>query len=320
MFIQPKSRSSSSTTVPHKSPSRSSNRRQDRLMKHLLLLFTICMTLPAQDAFQVKVSGHGQPMILIPGLSSSGETYDSTVARYKDRYECHVLTLAGFAGVPRVPAPFLDKVRDSVAVYIRDKKLTKPVIVGHSLGGFLALEIGSKYPDLVGPLVILDAYPFMMGATNPSATAEQAKEAEVQIRKYMPGESQDAYERVVKSGMSTRMMVTKDPDLDRLIGWGLKTDRFAAADAMAELIGTDLRDDLTKIKNRTLVLGTWIGWKEYTDKPHVEANLKSQYAKLAGVEIYVADTARHFIMWDDPDWMFAKMDGFLKSGAARSSR
>jgi pimeloyl-ACP methyl ester carboxylesterase len=299
-------------------------------MKPLLLLFAACMTLPAQDAFQVKVSGHGpqgQTMILIPGLSSSGETYDSTVARYKDRYECHVLTLAGFVGVPRIPATpqngMLDTVRDAVATYIREKKLNKPVIVGHSLGGFLALSIASKYPDLVGPLVILDSYPFMMGATNPSATLEQAKEAEVQIRKYMPGESQDAYERVVKSGMSTRMMVTKDSDLDRLIGWGLKTDRTAAADAMAEMIGVDLRDDLTKIKSRTLVLGSWIGWKEYTDRPHVEGNLKSQYAKLAGVEIHVADTARHFIMWDDPDWMFAQMDGFLKSSsnsAARSSR
>ena len=60
--------------------------------------------LAAQQPFQVKVSGHGQPMILIPGLSSSGETWDTTVDHYKDRFECHVLTVAGFAGVPRVPA------------------------------------------------------------------------------------------------------------------------------------------------------------------------------------------------------------------------
>jgi N-formylmaleamate deformylase len=112
-------------------------------MKTLLLILTTflatALTLPAQDAFQVKVSGHGQQMILIPGLSSSGETYNSTVEHYKDRFECHVLTLAGFVGVPRVPAPFLDTVRDGVAAYIRDKKLNKPVIVGHSLGGFIRL-------------------------------------------------------------------------------------------------------------------------------------------------------------------------------------
>jgi pimeloyl-ACP methyl ester carboxylesterase len=289
-------------------------------MKTLLLLFTACSILPAQDAFQVKVSGHGQPMILIPGLSSGGETWDSTVAHYKDRFECHVLTVAGFNGVPRVPAPMLDTVRDAVATYIREKKLAKPVIVGHSLGGFLALELGSKYPDLVGPLVIVDAYPFMAGIADPSTTPEQAKAQAADMRKYMGNQSQDMYERYVKSGVATRMMTTKDSDFERLIEWGLKSDRSAATDAMAEMFAADLRDDLARIKSRTLVLGSWIGYKEYTDRPKTLANLKLQYSKLRDVQIRLNDTARHFIMWDDPEWMFAQIDAFLNNSATVSGR
>jgi N-formylmaleamate deformylase len=289
-------------------------------MKTLLLLFTACSILPAQDAFQVKVSGHGQPMILIPGLSSGGETWDSTVAHYKDRFECHVLTVAGFNGVPRVPAPMLDTVRDAVATYIREKKLAKPVIVGHSLGGFLALELGSKYPDLVGPLVIVDSYPFMVGIYDPAATVAQAKANADEMRKYMGNQSQDMYERYVKSGVATRMMTTKDSDFERLIEWGLKSDRSAVTDAMAEMFATDLRDDLAQIKSRTLVLGSWIGYKEYTDGPKTLANLKLQYSKLPGVQIRLNDTARHFIMWDDPEWMFAHIDAFLNNGATVSGR
>jgi N-formylmaleamate deformylase len=289
-------------------------------MKPLLLLLTACSILPAQDAFQVKVSGHGQPMILIPGLSSGGETWDSTVAHYKDRFECHVVTVAGFNGVPRVPAPMLDTVRDAVAAYIRDKKLARPAIVGHSLGGFLALELGSKYPDLVGPLVIVDAYPFMAGIYDPSTTPEQAKAQAAEMRKYMGGQSQDMYERYVKSGIATRMMTTKDSDFERLIEWGLKSDRSAVSDAMAEMFAADLRDDLARIKSRTLVLGSWIGFKEYTDAPKTLANLKLQYSKLPDVQIRLNDTARHFIMWDDPEWMFAQMDAFLTTSAAVSGR
>jgi len=289
-------------------------------MKTLLLLLTACLILPAQDAFQVKVSGHGQPMILIPGLSSGGETWDSTVAHYKDRFECHVLTVAGFNGVPRVPAPMLDTVRDAVATYIREKKLAKPVIAGHSLGGFLALELGSKYPDLVGPLVIVDAYPFMAGIADPSTTPEQAKAQAADMRKYMGNQSQDMYERYVKSGVATRMMTTKDSDFERLIEWGLKSDRSAATDAMAEMFAADLRGDLARIKSRTLVLGSWIGYKEYTDGPKTLANLKLQYSKLPDVQIRLNDTARHFIMWDDPEWMFAHIDAFLNNGATVSGR
>src|SRR5579864_4212905 len=204
-------------------------------MKTLLLILSAALTLPAQDAFRVKVTGHGQAMILIPGLSSDGSTYDSTVEHYKDRYECHVLTLAGFVGVPRIPAPMLETERDAIAAYIREKKLSKPVIVGHSLGGFLAIEIAEKYPDLVGPLVILDSYPFMSGIYDPNATAEDAKSSAEQMRKYMGAQTQDDYERYVKSGVATRMMATKESDFDKLTEWGLKTDRTAATDAMAEM-------------------------------------------------------------------------------------
>ena len=280
-------------------------------MKLLLLSLTLTCGLLAQDAFQVKVGGHGQPMILIPGLSSSGETWDTTVAHYQDRFQCHVLTVAGFAGVPRVPAPMLDRVRDGLADYIRKNKIEKPVIVGHSLGGFVALALAAKYPSLPGKLVIVDAYPFFGGLSDPEITPAKARENVAQMRQYMGAQTQDMYERYVKSGVATRMMVTKDSDFERIVAWGLASDRTAVTDAMSELFAADLRDDLANIKSPTLVLGTWIGASQYTDRQRTEANLRRQYAKLAGVEIQITDTARHFIMWDDPDWMFGQLDRFL---------
>jgi pimeloyl-ACP methyl ester carboxylesterase len=275
----------------------------------LLLTLALASAALAQATFQVKVSGHGRPMILIPGLSSSGETWDTTIDHFKDRYECHVLTVAGFAGVPRVPAPMLEKVRDGLADYIRRNKLDHPIVIGHSLGGFVALDFGARYPDLPGRLVIVDAYPFFSGIADPKTTVEQARASAEQIRGYKM--SQDAYERYVKSGVSTRSMVTSEAGFDRITAWGLASDRTAVADAMAELFGADLRDDLSAIKVPTLVLGAWIAYKDYTDHARTEANLRVQYAKLAGVEIQITDTAHHFIMWDDPEWMFRHLDRFV---------
>jgi pimeloyl-ACP methyl ester carboxylesterase len=284
-------------------------------MNTLLLSFALVSGLLAQDPFQVTVTGHGSPMILIPGLSSSGETWDTTVAHYQERFECHVLTLAGFAGVPRVPAPMLDRVRDALATYIRQKKLDHPVIVGHSLGGFVALDLAVHYPDLPGKLVIVDAYPFFAGISNPKITAAEVTQMVAGMRQYFGGQTQDDYLRYVKSGIATRGMVEKESDFDRITSWGLATDRTAVTDATCELFAADLREDLARIKSPTLVLGSWIGYKQYTDRPHVDANLRAQYAKLAGVRIELTDTAHHFIMWDDPGWLFAQMDGFL--GTAR---
>jgi pimeloyl-ACP methyl ester carboxylesterase len=282
-------------------------------MKTLLIALALTTGLAAEQPFQVKITGHGQPMILIPGLSCPGEVWDGTVARYKDRYEMHVISLAGFAGVPRVPGPFLETARDAIAAYIRKNKLDHPIIVGHSLGGSLALDIAIHYPEIAGKLVIVDSYPMLAGIMDPTMTAEKAKDVSAQMRKGMEQQSQDTFERTTKSGMYTRPMVTKDSDLDRIIAWGLKSDRTAVTDAMSELFGQDLRADVSKIKIPVLVMATWIGYKEYGGSHDTtEANLRAQYAKIDGVQLAVTDTARHFIMWDDPNWMFAQMDRFLE--------
>ncbi len=124
------------------------------------------------------------------------------------------------------------------------------------------------------------------------------------------------FERTTKSGMYTRPMVTKDSDLDRLIAWALKSDRTALTDAMSELIAGDLRADVAKIKVPVLVDGNLdrLQGVRRDRTRHIEASLRAQYAKLDGVRIAVTDTARHFIMWDDPNWMFAQMDRFLRTG------
>jgi len=280
-------------------------------MKTILLSLAFAAGLVAAQPFQVKVTGHGPAMILIPGLTCPGEVWDSTVAHYQGKYQVHVLSLAGFAGVPAVPGPVIDNVREALAAYIRDNHLVKPIIVGHSLGGFVALDLAASHPELPGKLVIVDAYPFFAGLADPVATLEKAKANAEMMRKGMAAQTQEAYNAYVKSGASSRMMVTKDADFERVVAWGLSSDRATVGDAMSGLFGTDLRGDLARIHSPTLVLGSWIAYKQWTDHARTEANLRSQYAKLAGVEIAVTDTARHFIMWDDPDWMFGQIDHFL---------
>jgi pimeloyl-ACP methyl ester carboxylesterase len=313
-FVHCNSRSQRERAVHHKFPLPGLEPPQDGLMKKTTLAFALMLpaAVMAQSSFQVKIAGHGDPMILIPGLASSGETWDSTVARYKDRYECHVLTLAGFAGVPKIPSngtPMLERVREDLAAYIRDKKLVKPVIVGHSLGGYVALDLASKYPDLPGKIIIVDAYPSLAAIFQPDITSEQAKAQSAMTRQYMT--SQPRTEEAARSQI--RAMVTKDADFERVMSWSRASDYSAVVDAMVELYAGDLRADIVAIHSPTLVLATWIGFKDYTDRTKTEANLHREYAKLEGVDIRMSDTSRHFIMYDEPQWFFAQLDPFLSA-------
>jgi pimeloyl-ACP methyl ester carboxylesterase len=308
-FVHCNSRSRFRRAVRHKFSHARREPPQHEHMKNkqLVLFLTLIAAASAESSFQVKINGHGPAMILIPGLASSGATWDSTVARYQDRYECHVLTLAGFAGVPRIPAPMLETVREDLAAYIGDKKLNKPLIVGHSLGGFLALDLASKYPDLPGKLIIVDAYPSLGAIFRPEVTPELEKSEAAMMRKFMTSEA--GGEDIAKA--QVRMMVTSDKDFDRIMTWSHASDHSAVVDAMVEMYGTDLRVDIAAIRSPTLVLATWIAYKDYTDRKTLEENARREYANLKGVDLRITDTARHFIMYDDPQWLFTQIDSFL---------
>jgi N-formylmaleamate deformylase len=257
--------------------------------------------------FGVRVTGHGPPMILIPGLASSGDVWNTTVAHEQARFTCHVLDLPGFAGQPAIAAPVLPAVREALAGYIRRHRLDHPVIVGHSLGGFVALDLARSYPDLVGRLVIVDTLPFLPAATNPSATPESMRPVVETMRTRVVGATPEAFETQERGILAT--MISDPANQEIALGWAMRSDRAAVTQAMAEIMTTDLRPQLAAITVPTLVLATWRGWG--VGREPIEQGYTQQYAQLRGAKLVVADTAKHFVMFDDPAFLFGQMDAFL---------
>lgn len=269
-------------------------------------------------AFAVKISGHGQPMILIPGLNSSGATWDSTVAHYQNHYTCYVLTLAGFAGQPPIQGPLLPAVREQLAAYIVAQHLHRPVIVGHSLGGSLALDLAEHHPNLVGPLVIVDSLPFYPGAWFGAKTLADAQPILKQMQTGMAHMTEAQYIASAKSGASTNAMTLSPERQKTLEQWGVTTDMHTFIRADMELMNMDLRPGLAKITSPTLLLGTWMGWVKQISgygpkltRADFVASFKQQYATLPHLHFAMADHSEHFIMWDDPAWFFQQLDSFL---------
>ena len=260
-------------------------------------------------SFTVKVTGQGQPMILIPGLASSSATWDSTLAHYAGRYQFHVLNLAGFAGVPAAPGATLKQVEQELADYIAGQHLDHPVVVGHSLGGFLALQLAADHPGLTGKLVIVDSLPALGATQMPDITPEQLKASADRMRDGMLQSDLAAQDAARLRTVSS--MVTKPEDVARVVDWGVKSDRITVVNHMHDLMATDLRQDLARVQAPTLVLGTWVAYKAFAPRSAIEGVYLAQYAKLPGVKVEMADSARHFIMYDDPQWLFDRMDAFL---------
>lgn len=265
------------------------------------------------QSFHVEVYGQGKPMILIPGLTSHGSVWDETVARYKNQYECHVITLPGFAGQPAVDYgdSFTQTMRDEILSYIKEKGLEQVTILGHSLGGYMALFLASTEPMLFEQLVIVDGLPFLAAMQIPNATRETAKPIAEQMRAGMMGPRDNAYKAQQRALLYT--MMSKDEDVERALQWGIDSDPATAAQAMYEIFLNDLRQEISKIKSPTLVLGAWVAYKNYgATHDRTQASYEAQFKNLEGAKVVLTDKGKHFIMWDDPVFYFDQLDAVLR--------
>lgn len=262
-----------------------------------------------EKPFAVKVMGRGRPMILIPGLASSGEIWQTTVAHFQPRYQCHVLTPAGFAGQPPLPGPFLERQRQGVADYIRANNLQRPVIVGHSLGGLLTFWLGATEPDLVGPLIIVDSVP-CRGTLFRDLDAAAIKKQASEFGRLTATLPRDQYLK-----MAAQTVNTKDKKwLDLMIRWAADSDRGTVALAIEEGTALDLRDQVGAIKSPVLLIAAPAGVPPEISGLTREAlreRYRAQLVRIPHKQIVFALKAGHCVMIDEPEWLWEQMDRFL---------
>ena len=275
----------------------------------ILVAATPADALDAPKVIDVKVTGHGRPVILIPGLATPGAVWDDSVKHLQDKYQCHVVTIAGFGGLAPVKSDhLLDDVRDQLIAYIRAQKLEKPTIVGHSLGGNVALDLAEHAPELPGDIVVLDSLPFLAAIMMPGVTdAAGAKKAAASMRSTIGDRTPEQFAKY-QLDVSIPAMVTRPEDVKRIAEMCGKSDPTTVGQAMAELLGSDQRQDLGKIKCPILVLGALADKLQFAPRPALEANYKTQYANAPQTRFEFFEKAKHFIMIDDPAGFYAALD------------
>jgi N-formylmaleamate deformylase len=260
-------------------------------------------------AFSVRVVGSGPPMILIPGLTCSGEVWNDTVAHYHGRYQAHIVTLAGFAGQPAIGSPFMPRVRDELVAYIRAQGLVRPVIVGHSLGGFMALWIAATAPDEVGPVVAVDGVPFLAALGDPAMTPQGARPGAEQMRTMMASLTPEQF--AAQTQLSLSAMITDPKHLAEVEETSRASDPAAVGEAVYELMTTDIRPLLAAIRTPVLLVAAGQYAKDDAARAALAASYESQVSSVPEHRVVVAARARHFVMLDDPAFLFGEIDGFL---------
>ena len=251
-------------------------------------------------AVQGRVGENTPHIILIPGLVSSPDIWKEASAELGKTHALHLVGISGFAGLAPTDIPaqgVINDIVDELAQYIETQELKNVTIVGHSMGGFTALNMAIMHGGLIDKIIIVDSLPFYSALFNPEATVQTSRPQADAMRSQIL--AMDGKQFAQMQAGSAAIMSKSEAARKDILAWSLASDRATMASAVYELMTQDLREDIAAITTKTHVI---YAWDEAMRVPaaHIENIYKTQYKNLGAVHLTRIDNSFHFIMKDQP--------------------
>ncbi|WP_116919051.1 alpha/beta fold hydrolase [Tamilnaduibacter salinus] len=106
-----------------------------------------------------RVDGQGPPLILLHGLFGSLENLGGIAQRLSDQWRVHALDLRNHGRSPHSDTMDYPAMAADVKAYMDDAGLDRASVLGHSMGGKVAMELALTWPHSVDRLVVADIAP-----------------------------------------------------------------------------------------------------------------------------------------------------------------
>ncbi|TGD97964.1 alpha/beta fold hydrolase [Methylobacterium nonmethylotrophicum] len=260
------------------------------------------MTL-AGGRVSAEVFGGGRPLVLFHSLLSDRASFERVREPLAARFRVVVPDLPGFGGSEPVPGG-LEPVADRMAEALRDLGgQDRPVVLGNGYGGFVALQMAIRHPDLAERLVLADC-----GAcfSEPGRQAFRTMAA-VAAEKELAAVTDTAMRRLFAP---TFQAANEALMADRRAAF-LRTDPAVFRAACEALAGLDLRPDLAGVTVPTLVV---VGEEDEATPPAMSRALA---AGLPDARLALLPGCAHVPQLQDPALFLATVMPFLsETGAA----
>ena len=242
----------------------------------------------------------GRTVVLIPGLASSADVWDAAVPYLEAEYDVRLVQVAGFAGAApaEVDGPVTDAIAAALVDMLTENPGLDPVLVGHSMGGFVSVKAALLAPDMIDELVIVDSVPFLAGLFFPGATPDVAAVQGPAMAQQMAAMSREAFDAQQQAGLPR--LVKTESFVSELAGWGAASDQAVVSAVTGEMIGADLRADLAGLHTEALIM---VPYDQAMGVPReqIEGVYAAQYDAAPNARFDVIENSFHFIMIDQPE-------------------
>lgn len=261
----------------------------------------------------IQTIGTGDPVVLIPGLSTPRAVWSQLVPELAKDHQVILVQVNGFAGDDpgaNGEAGVLDGIVEDIHAYLAANRPGAARVIGHSMGGLVAMKLAIAHPESVDRLMVVDALPFFGTLFDDKATVESVRPIAETMRSRML-----AAATAIKAKASSP--VTSDPGGDMsltpegrisIANWSMRADPRVVAQAVYEDVTTDLRGKIAAIKVPMTVL-----YHTGDDPAGMNSKIYARdYSARPETKLVPVAGAAHFIMLDQPQRFASAVAEFLK--------
>jgi len=240
----------------------------------------------------IRSVGEGMPVIFIPGLASPPSVFGEAAEKIGKGNHLIFVQMNGFAGsAPNAAGVdnLLPGAVDELAAWLVANHLNKAAVIGHSMGGLMALMLAKRHPEAASRLLIVDSLPFYGMLFGPNATPENVRPVVEQMRAGLVAGTTPPQ---VPPHMSN-----SEANKAKILAWLKASDPKTVGEALVEDATTDVRPDLASIKIPVTVL---YAVPTPESKAMIAGLYASAYKDLSNVRLIPVEGSEHFIMLDQP--------------------
>jgi pimeloyl-ACP methyl ester carboxylesterase len=272
----------------------------------------------------VETRGTGPiPMVLVPALVCDWHMYDAFMLRNGQRFTMYAVTLPGF-GTSRPPpaplegqsyalTPWLDNAEQAILKLVEEKKLDKPILMGVSTGGHIALRTAIRSPDSFRSLIIINGLPaIQLRGAAVLTPAQRADMVDQQFAKELGSLTDEVW-----AASQTKWIKDNFPDPDHareVLAAAATVPKSTSGRYMLEYFASDVNDRLSALKMPLLAVSS-IPPAENSESQGFRDSWIATYAKLAQAKLAYFEGGTEFLTEDSPLELDKAIEQFIDGKA-----
>ena len=103
--------------------------------------------------------GQGIPFIILHGLFGISDNWSTFGKLLKDKYHVYIPDMRNHGRSPHSPVFDFPSMAEDIKEFIEELGLDDPILMGHSLGGKVAMLLALNNPGLLNKLIVVDVSP-----------------------------------------------------------------------------------------------------------------------------------------------------------------